>query len=344
VNGLKLHGERKLSQQKPQIISTMNEAAVELFDEMLEMEQLLKGKMIETSLGPTILDVGLEASGGFLAGEYTIQVCMGGLAEVSVTSVSYSSDFSLPAVWVSTDHPVVATMGSQLAGWPIKKGDYRALGSGPARILANKPKKIYEQLPIQDLYTETVLVLETNVYPPENVMDYIAQKCKVALDSLCLLVVPSTSITGAMQIAGRSVETAIHKLFDLGMDILSIKSASGICPIAPVAKNDEDLMMGRTNDMLIYGAEVFLQVDYPDDKELAHYLAQAVSSASKEYGKPFLTIFKNAGGDFYKIDSSLFAPAKLIVNNLSTGKLFTYGAINLEMLKKMLDNNQFLQF
>ncbi|NHJ33230.1 MAG: methenyltetrahydromethanopterin cyclohydrolase, partial [Asgard group archaeon] len=129
---------------KKKIIETnMNEAAVELFDEMLEMEEILRGIMIETEIGPTIFDLGLKAQGGFLAGEYTTQVCLGGLGEVSLGMKSYE-DLVLPTITVVTDFPAIATMGSQFAGWSINKDGYQAMGSGPARILAKKPKSIYE--------------------------------------------------------------------------------------------------------------------------------------------------------------------------------------------------------
>ncbi|MCF2142380.1 MAG: methenyltetrahydromethanopterin cyclohydrolase [Candidatus Heimdallarchaeota archaeon] len=316
--------------------STMNEAAVDLFDEMLEMEEVIKGKMVETRLGPTILDVGLNAPGGLLAGEYTIQVCMGGLAEVSLTTKNYSNELTLPAVLVSTDHPAVATIGSQFAGWAIKKEGYQAIGSGPARILAKKPKTIYEQLPIIDDYPETVIVLEANAYPPDAVLEYLAQKCNVPLDNLCVLLAPTTSMAGAIQIAGRSIETALHQLFHQGMDILTVKSAMGVCPIAPLINKNAQQMMGRTNDMLTYGAEVFLQVAYDDDTKLKAFLSKAVSSHSSEYGRPFFEILQSVGGDFYKIDPGLFAPAKIIVNNTTTGSLFTLGGINFELLKKSI--------
>jgi methenyltetrahydromethanopterin cyclohydrolase len=97
-------------------------------------------------------------------------------------------------------------------------------------------------------------------------------------------------------------------------------------------------MMGRTNDMLIYGSEVFLQVDYRDDEKLQDYIKKAVSSSSKSYGSPFQEIFKKARGDFYKIDPTLFAPAKLIVNNVYSGSVFSAGKINIEMIKGSIEN------
>jgi methenyltetrahydromethanopterin cyclohydrolase len=313
--------------------SNMNEAAVDLFDEMLELDVILNGIMDETDLGPTIFDIGINAKGGYLAGEYTIQVCLGGLAEVSMAMNEYASNLILPKVTVITDIPAISTMGSQFAGWAINKDNYRAMGSGPARIFAKKPKNIYEKIPIKDEHDETVIVLETNQLPSESIMKYLAEKCKVELDCLCIIIVPTTSIAGATQIAGRSVETAIHKLMDLGMDVSTITSAVGSCPIAPLSPKS-DLMMGRTNDMLIYGSDVYLHVDYENEKELKEFIQKACSQNSASYGGLFYDIVKKAKGDFYKIDPALFAPARLTINNSQTGSIFTEGKINIEMLKK----------
>lgn len=317
----------------PVFESNMNEAAVDLFDEMLEMDAILNGIMDETELGPTIFDLGIKSKGGYLAGEYTTQVCLGGLAEVSLDMKTYDQNLTLPTVTVITDFPAIATMGSQFAGWSINKDNYKAMASGPARIFAKKPKHIYEKLPIKDDHDETVVVLETNRYPPESIMKYIAEKCKIELDCLCIIITPTTSQAGVTQIAGRSVETAIHKLMDLGMDVTTIKSAIGTCPIAPLSTND-DLMMGRTNDMLIYGSEIYLQVNYKNEKELLELTTKAISEKSKSYGSLFYDIVKEAQGDFYKIDPALFAPAKLIVNNIYTGNIISFGEINLKLLLK----------
>lgn len=314
----------------------MNEAGVDLFDEMLEMEEVLRGTMNELNLGPTIFDLGLNAVGGFLAGEYITQVCMGGLSEVSLGLKDYDKDLIFPTITVVTDFPIESTMGSQFAGWSINKDNYQAMGSGPARILAKKPKHIYEKIQVNESHDETVIILETNQYPPESILRYIADKCKIELDGLCVIIVPITSVAGSTQISGRSVETAIHKLFDLGMDITTIISACGTAPIAPISTRKSDLMMGRTNDFLIYGADVYLQVDYKNEEELIEFINQAVSTSSTSYGSLFFDIIKKVKGDFYKIDPALFAPAKLTVNNIRTGKLISAGKINLDMLRKSI--------
>ncbi|HLE75182.1 MAG TPA: methenyltetrahydromethanopterin cyclohydrolase, partial [Candidatus Bathyarchaeia archaeon] len=115
----------------------------------------------------------------------------------------------------------------------------------------------------------------------------------------------------------------------------SIRYALGYAPIPPLCREFE-VAMARTNDAILYGGTVYYTVDYDDEEELRKILEQAPSKAAKNYGKPFLQIFKEADRDFYKIDPNLFAPAVLIINNVKTGRVFKAGEINGEVLKESL--------
>ncbi|MFW9923495.1 MAG: methenyltetrahydromethanopterin cyclohydrolase [Candidatus Thorarchaeota archaeon] len=318
------------------ITSSMNEAAIEIFDEIIGMIDALNGEVHETKLGPIVVDLGVDVHGGYQAGQYISQVCLGGLGEVSFQLKQYG-EYNLPMITIVTDYPAEATLGSQFAGWSIEKEKYKAMASGPARILARKPKHLFDKLPINEEIDETVIVLESEELSTDSVLTYIAEKCGVSLENLYVLVAPTTSIAGSTQIAGRSVETALHKLFDLGMDVRTIVSAYGIAPVSPVHYGNSDLMMGRTNDMLIYGSDVYLQIDYPNEKELVDYISKASSKTSPSYGTLFYDMVKKVQGDFYKIDSAIFAPAKLMVNSVQTGKTYLYGTINHEMIAKSIN-------
>ena len=91
--------------------------------------------------------------------------------------------------------------------------------------------------------------------------------------------------------------------------------------------------MGRTNDAILYGGEVHLNVKGQDNevKDLAKNLP---SSASKDYGKPFADIFRNYKGDFYSIDPNLFSPGKVKVTSIDTGKTFEEGKINNDLIDR----------
>ncbi|MFQ9111384.1 MAG: methenyltetrahydromethanopterin cyclohydrolase, partial [Methanobrevibacter smithii] len=58
------------------------------------------------------------------------------------------------------------------------------------------------------------------------------------------------------------------------------------------------------------------------------------SSAADGYGKPFFDVFKEAEFDFYKIDKGMFAPAEVVINDLTTGKIYKEGYVNVDLLKK----------
>ncbi|MCW4021161.1 MAG: methenyltetrahydromethanopterin cyclohydrolase, partial [Candidatus Bathyarchaeota archaeon] len=137
------------------------------------------------------------------------------------------------------------------------------------------------------------------------------------------------------QISGRIAETGVHKLAELGFDPRLITQAWGCAPILPVHPDYVEAM-GRTNDAILYGGAVYYAVNFADDEVLENLVEQSVSSASEQYGRPFAEIFREANLDFYKIDPDIFAPAVVTVNNTKTGKTFTAGRINVDVLMKSM--------
>jgi methenyltetrahydromethanopterin cyclohydrolase len=63
------------------------------------------------------------------------------------------------------------------------------------------------------------------------------------------------------------------------------------------------------------------------DAEAEKLAQQLPSNTCSIYGKPFAEIFAAVGGDFYKIDASLFSPALVTVSNLDTGSSFHAGKL-----------------
>jgi methenyltetrahydromethanopterin cyclohydrolase len=250
----------------------------------------------------------------------------------------------LPSVFVITDHPALSTLASQFAGWQIKGDGFSAIASGPARALALKPKRLYEKLKYKDEANTAILVLETEKKPPEPIIKQIAEKCKVTPKNLFLIMFSTTSLAGATQVSGRIVETGLHKLERLGLDPLIVKHAWGYAPIVPIHPSSGEAM-GRTNDAILYGGVTNYTLNYEDERELENIVKQAPSSASKmlqeakrlaEKNPRFLDIFKEAGFDFYKIDPNIFAPAVVAINNTRTGKTYSAGSLDIEVMKGSL--------
>lgn len=313
---------------------SVNRTAWRLTERLRDKAEVFGVMVKETTSGVTVIDAGIKARSGFLAGKIITEICLGGYGKANIFSREYD-DLEVPSIFVHTDHPAVATLGSQYAGWNIKVGKYRAMGSGPARALALKPKELYEKIEYRDEADVAVLVLETGQEPPEEVITHICSQCKVTPDRLLLILVPTTSIPGSTQISGRVVETGIHKLTELGLDPKLITQAWGYAPIAPVHPKFAE-SMGRTNDAILYAGVTGYAIDYEDDGELRQLIDKAPSSTSKSYGSPFIEIFRNADCDFYKIDPNLFAPAVFIVNNTKTGSTLRAGEVNVAVFKRSL--------
>jgi len=297
----------------------------------------------ETQSGATLIDAGIKAEGGFLAGEIITEICLGGYGKAKIFPAQYS-DVVLPSVYVQTDHPTLSTLASQFAGWQIRVDEFSAIASGPARALALKPKDLFEKIMYKEESEVAVLVLETEKKPSEAVIQQIAAKCRVTPNNLYLVLFSTTSLTGATQVSGRIVETGLFKLMRLGLDPWSVKHAWGYAPIVPLNPSSEEAM-GRTNDAILYGGTTNYTVTYEDDEKLGNLVMMAPSSASKMLQEAkrsarknprFIDIFREVGFDFYKIDPNIFAPAVVVVNNLKTGKTFQAGNLDIEVLKGSL--------
>lgn len=305
---------------------SVNEKALEIAEEMMDWSDELKVKTIELSNGAKVIDCGVNVDGGYEAGLMFTDICMGGFGVSSIT-VHKVNDIPLAFVDITTDHPAMACLGAQKAGWRVNVDKYFAMGSGPARALALKPKVTYERIGYEDDFDYSIIALESSELPNEKVIEYIAKESKVKPENVIALVAPTASIVGSVQVSGRVVETAIFKLNELGYDTKKIVSGTGSAPIAPVVKDDLRAM-GSTNDCVIYYGSVFLTVRGIDET----LFKQIPSSTSKDYGRPFYKTFKDAGYDFFKIDANVFAPAEVTVNDLDTGKTFHSGHLNGEVI------------
>lgn len=314
------------------MISVNNETK-KIIDYIMHNSEKLNIKISKSENGATIVDCGIETKGGLEAGKLLSEICLGGLGSVNYTQMNFG-DFTIPALDIVVDNAPLGCMASQYAGWTISVGKFFALGSGPARALSLVEKKLFEELDYEDDSNVAIIALETAKVPDAEVIEYIAEKCNVKTEKLFVVVAPCASIAGSVQVSARLVETGLHKMHALGFDINSVISGYGLCPISPVAKDDM-AGMGKTNDCLLYGGKTWYSVDC-EDSEIEEMIKKVPSSTSNDYGKPFIEIFKAVNYDFYKIDSMLFSPAEITINNVRTGKNFHAGFVNVEVLRQSL--------
>jgi len=315
---------------------SVNQGAFKIIKNIMDNTDLIKKLNIEILDvgGSTVIDMGVNAAGGYEAGLLLGEICLGGYSTITFDSININN-ILMPALTVVTDHPHIACLGSQFAGWRInrKEEKFFGMGSGPARALSLKEKELFDELKYKDSSDVAVIVLETDKVPNENVMKYIADNCKVSLNNTYACIAKTSSIAGTVQIAARIVETGIHKLHELGFDPKKIKFGFGTTPIAPIGKNDMK-SMGMTNDAIIMCGSVFLNISSDENDNIQELTNKVPSSTSRDYGKPFFNIFKDANWDFYKIDPHLFAPATITLNDLTTGKTYQSGKLDPDLLLK----------
>jgi methenyltetrahydromethanopterin cyclohydrolase len=308
----------------------LNLLAGEIVDAMEEHAALLRLRVQRLPGGARVIDAGVEADGGLDAGLALSEVCMGGLGNVTYTPLLIGGR-SWPGVTVWTDHPAVACMASQYAGWAVSVGKFFAMGSGPLRAHARVEKELFEKLGYAEQAEHGVLVLETRTLPTDEVAAWVAGKAGLDPGQLTFVVAPTASLAGGVQISARILETGLHKMETLGFDVRKVMSGIGTAPIAPVAKNDLR-GIGRTNDCILYGGQAHYTVR-ADDAELAALAEKLPASASRDYGTPFYEIFQRYEGDFYKIDPLLFSPAEVWLTSTTSGKTFHAGGLNPEVLQ-----------
>jgi methenyltetrahydromethanopterin cyclohydrolase len=295
----------------------LNVGAHQLCNVIREEHDKLRVTVTELLCGATIIDCGVNARGGLEAGRRLAEVCLAGLGDVEFVPRD-----DRPAVTVRTDHPVAACMASQYAGWVVKGDKFFAMGSGPMRAAAAREELFREIRNIEETPV-AVGVLEADKLPPEAVAIDVAKKCNVRPEQLTLLVAPTSSQAGTVQVVSRSIETALHKLHELKFDLHRVESGWGIAPLPPVAA-DFLSAIGRTNDAILYGGHAVLYVR-GDDESLQAIGPQTPSSASPAHGRPFKEIFAAADNDFYRVDRALFSPAVVTFVNLDTGRTFRFG-------------------
>jgi methenyltetrahydromethanopterin cyclohydrolase len=281
------------------------------------------------SLGEGLIDAGANRRGGVEAGLRIAEICMGGLGNARLILDSATPRWPW-TIAVSSPQPVIACLGSQYAGWSLAHGDaFHALGSGPARALAQK-EAIFQDIGYRDEADVATLVIEGGRAPPPEIVESVARDCRVTPPSLTVIYAPTQSLAGGAQVVARVLEVALHKAHELKFPLERIVDGMGAAPLS-APHPDFVTAMGRTNDAIIYGgrAQLFVTGPAADAKALAEALP---SRASRDFGAPFAEIFKRFRGDFYAIDRMLFSPAEVIVVAIESGESFRAGAIDQKLL------------
>jgi methenyltetrahydromethanopterin cyclohydrolase len=309
---------------------SLNDGAAALADALVADADTLGISVRRLESGARVVDCGAQARGGLQAGLGFAAVCMGGLGRIDPVPVVVGGR-TWPGVGVSTDQPAAACLAAQYAGWKLEDEDFFAMASGPGRALA-RAEDLFAELAWREHAERAVLCLETRQDPPGAIVDKVAQRCGVQPSAITFLIAPTASVCGSVQISARVVETALHKLHELGVDPARVRHGWGCCPIAPVAA-DDPAAIGRTNDAVLYGGTVHLWLD-AGDEEAADLAQRLPSAASAAFGTPFGELLAAANWDFYEIDPLLFSPAAVTLTSAQSGRAHHGGGLAPEVLER----------
>jgi len=316
----------------------LNAGALEIVAELLARSDALGVACHTVAGGVRVVDCGVKAAGSIEAGLLLARAAMAGHGDVRVEEPGTSPETFThawpgcpwPIVAVESEEPLAACLASQYAGWKVSTPDYFAMASGPIRAAIGR-EDLFDHVGMRERPEAAVGLLETSKLPPDDVCLSLAAEAGVAPDKLVLLVARTASTAGTLQVIARSLETALHKLHDLRFDLRRIRRGSGRAPLAPVPRKDDLVAIGRTNDAILYGGHVVLEMT-GDDASLIDTGPRMVSRASADYGAPFSAVFERAGRDFYALDPALFAPALVDLVNVDTGRRHRFGGIDPEIV------------
>jgi len=309
---------------------SVNELAKPLVQELITKSEALRVIVGKFSNGATYVDAGIECVGGLEAGRIIGEICMGGLGNVNLYHASAIGEWPL-SLHVHTSHPVLACLASQYAGWSLSHEKFHALGSGPGRAIALK-EPLFEELGYKDQCDSAIFVLEVDKLPPIEVIDKVAETCKLDPAALTFILTPTSSIAGNMQVVARVLEVAMHKTHELHFPLDHVLDGSASAPLSPPIP-DFVKAMGRTNDAILFAGRVQLFVK-GDDAAAEELAKELPSSSSRDYGKPFAQIFKDYEYDFFKVDPMLFSPASVMVTAVESGNTFRGGELDPVLLNK----------
>ncbi len=304
---------------------SVNENVTKYVDKLLDREEELSIKSYYLENKATVIDCGVKAAGSIGAGVLYSGISLGGLGKVSFVP-GIVGDHYINFTQVYVDRPAIACLGCQKPAWKFKADGFAGTGYGPARATSQKPKAIYTAINYSDDAETAIINIETQAIPGVKELDYVAKQCSTDPECVVALVARPNSIVGSIVNSTRVVEWAMNRLFQLGYDVKDVTSAMGACPVSAV-KPGEAEVAGASFDSIAYYGMAQLYVKSRDDK-----FKDATSMSSKSYGKSFNVLLKESQGDYSKVDPTIFAPAKLMVNGMQDGSFETYGKLNALML------------
>jgi methenyltetrahydromethanopterin cyclohydrolase len=317
---------------------SLNNNARELLEKkVIPNAEKLRIGIREISNGATVIDMGVRYPGGFLAGKYFTEACLGGMGRLSMGKMRLAPHL-VPSVKINVSMPEISEMASHVAALRIPWKGKTAVLSGPGRSIRGADH-FASAVSYRDRETDcAVFCIQTEDLPDEELTGLIAEETGIKPEGIYIIAARTGCIVGAIQVCARNVEQVLPTLHDRGFPMEFIVEANGITPLISIT-DDEKTAWGRVNDCLIYGQETNLYVRC-DDAAITSMLADIPFSKNKDiYGTPFYDLFEQCQWQWANVPRDWDAPCKVNFINMKSGNIFSTGHIGYETLERSFMGN-----
>jgi methenyltetrahydromethanopterin cyclohydrolase len=336
---------------------SINRRCLEIVEEMVRDSERLNIAVEELKNGATVVDCGVNVSGGYRAGELTTKIAFGGCGEARVIAVTYG-DMTLPVLYHHTDVPpfIAVSMYVWVGVVPpphVGTKGFTAWISGPAKALAQEPVKVFEKWAYRDPHPDAAVLLvqtrsRTDGLPDERFARIIADKCKIGPEKLYLILIPTDSVTGTVQTSSRGVEDIFWRLTEYyKVPYARIENVMGTTPISPVSPTALTEAGSWPDDMIRYGGVVHCWVRSEEGEDFDRMVRESViESYPRTYGTSFYQMavkekkYIDPTMDLHKLakEGLGFIVAEVSLSDTRTGIVHRAGRIHTDMLKRLMQN------
>ena len=333
---------------------SVNEQSLKVVKEMMQREDSLDIDVIELKNHITIIDTGVNVKGGFKAAEYVTKAALCGFGEAKTIMAKYGS-MHLPAVVAYTDLPAIIAISYYV--WPevmhpphVKTDEYSAWVSGPGKALKQKPEKVYAKLDYKDEGSVAVLLVQPRgkQLPDESVAEKLANACGINPENLYLLVTPTNSIVGSVQVSARTMEDGFWRLTEYyGISYDRVEEIMTLTPIAPVSPKVFREPCPWADDMIRHGGVLHAWIYSKEGEDLQKMAEEMViENNPKSFGKSFYqlaVIEKKYIGPEYDLvrlaeEGCGFVIAEACLYDTRVGRMYRAGRVHDNILEKLLSN------
>lgn len=199
----------------------LNKRALQIVKSMLEDEDLYAIKTKRMTEQLTLVDLGIESLGSWLAGKKLVEIMTGGLGEVCLEQAPLRN-YRLPSIDVYLDQPGV-TINGHAPFYADNEIWFFSSYFGASNILADDRKNSV-------LYVQGLNLTEKRILKIGE--DFRVKQC---LDSLYILAAPANSLVAAIYSASLGVSNTIKVMIKNGFSPVKILWAWGSGIVLPIA-------------------------------------------------------------------------------------------------------------